>query len=74
MLCTFYCLFICPVHHSKDGKTRVAKVFITKGMMEESPAFAMKVTVHIDVPKTSCGTRVYANCVYKAHQIWNCKL
>lgn len=42
--------------------------------MEEPPALPMEVTVHIDVPKTSCGTQVYVNCVYKAHQIWNYKL
>ena len=69
-----YYLFIFPLYHNKDRKARVAKVLITKGMMEELPALLMKVTVHIDVPKTSCSTRVYVNCVYKAHQIWNCKL
>ena len=62
------------VYGSKDRKTRVTKVFITKGMMEEPPALPMKLTVHIDVLKTSCSTRVYVNCVYEAHQIWNCEL
>ena len=33
-----YYLFIFPLYHNKDRKARVAKVLITKGMMEEPPA------------------------------------